>query len=189
MVKRELYHRLKNHCLKRFRSNSSPLPFLESVALDISEYKISWTMTLRYIDFRQPIDIPRDLSGVLHSMLDSGSIGIRFREYKGLFEGIPSIALYLSIIFCNTQHVFFMCSFVYKLFGESAKLNASLADNEKDQLSKLSLREVRAALAAQAVRPPSTGVFLYDVGGKSHLVRFVAVSCTNCNWIRNPKFS
>lgn len=89
-----------------------------------------------------------------------------------------------------------MCSFVYKLFGESAKLNASLADDEKDQLSKLSVREVRAALAAQAVRPPSTGVLFYEVRGKPLFdsgnpeeAQSSRLSCTNCNWIRNPKSS
>lgn len=35
-------------------------------------------------------------------------------------------------------------------------MNGALSDDEKDQLCKLSLKEVRAALAVQAIRPPSS---------------------------------
>lgn len=58
-------------------------------------------------------------------------------------------------------------SFVYKLCGEAAKLNGALSDDEKDQLCKLSLKEVRAALAVQAIRPPSSA----DLGARG--ARFV----------------
>lgn len=59
-------------------------------------------------------------------------------------------------LFLDTERVPF--SFAYKLCGEGAKLNTFLADNEKDLLSKLTLREVRATLADQATRPPSSGI-------------------------------
>lgn len=110
---------------------------------------------------RQLIKDLRDLGGIV-CMVCSRRTGNR-KNTKAQFR------VWLSFLCCakclGTERVSFTCSFAFKLCGEGAKLNTVLADDEKDQLSKLTLREVRAALAAQAIRPPSTGVLFCNVEG------------------------